>query len=315
MENTTSPLPDTIGSPDSAPAEKPAAEDAQQKKVVPLQTESELINFIEGKNTDWILLVGPKSCGKTSIISSIIHYLSEMNKSLGEMKVVRHAEDKRYERTNVALDEVIKDKMEKRIFPGRTMLGSLNHVNIQFNPNSSKPSVSFTFLDVAGEYFKEFKEGKISSQDFKDHVDVYFKTDPEKVRMSFVLVTSFEEAAETDILLANFLDYIVWKDERYKNAKILLLISKWDEYQGGKSVQDFTRDTMKSTWKKIGRDGKLASFSLGKIDKIVAEDEGVTENRGFIVRYDEKPAKKVFRWLYHKTTGKHLQPWWQRLFG
>jgi len=315
MENEIKTIPDRVESSSSASLENTPAENIQQEAINLFQTESEFIHYLERKNTDYILLVGPKGCGKTSIISSIIHYLSEMNKSLGEMKIIRHEEDRRYERTNTNLDEKIKDKMKRRIFPGRTNIGSLNHLNIQFDPNSSKPEVSLTFLDVAGEYFKDFKAGKAGSADFQRDVDVYFKANPEKVRMKFILVASFDDASETDALLVNFLDYIVWKDDRYKNAEILLLISKWDEYKGGKSVQDFVRDTMQSTWKKIGSQNKVGSFSLGKVDKIVEEDEGENERRGFIVKYDAEPARKVFRWLYYSVTGKHLQPWWIRFFG
>lgn len=268
---------------------------------------AEQIAYIENKDTDYVFLFGASQAGKTAVCASIIYYLSNPEVILGDMEEFRYDEDTRNKLTDLTLINTIREAVRSRNFPGRTMLGSLSHINIRYRPKRrSRPAVSMTFLEMSGEDLQKVESTKEKFGSLPTDIDVFFKADRNRVSMLFVLVTSHKYATRDDKLMVNFLDYIISQDSRFRDSRVLLLVSKWDTYVGDKDIKEFVRERMPFTWAKIGKStNAYSSFTLGKVQEV--------DGNPFIATYDEEPAEKVFHWLYHTITGKHLESWWSRL--
>jgi hypothetical protein len=123
--------------------------------------------------------------------------------------------------------------------------------------------------------------------------------------MVFILVTSHNDATRDDSLMVTFLDYIINKDRRFQNSRILLLISQWDTFKGEIDLEDFIEKRMPLTYARLrNATNAFRGFSLGRIQ--------IVDELPFIQEYDSEPAEKVFLWLYKTLTGSHLTTWWQR---
>jgi len=268
---------------------------------------AEQIEYLEGKDTNYVFLFGEPAAGKTAVCASLFLHLSSPQEKLGDMEEFRYEDDTRYQKNDLNLLNTIRDAVRNRRFPARTDVGSLSHVNIRYRPiKRSKPPISVTFLEMAGDDLQKVESTKDSLGNLPTDIDVFFKADRDKVSMLFVLVTSHQNAVKNDKLMVNFLDYIIAQDLRFRDSRILLLISQWDTYVGDKDVKDFIQDRMPFTWSKLGKStNAYRYFTLGVIKDV--------DGNPYVAKYDEEPARKVFHWIYHTITGKHLESWWSRI--
>ena len=254
-------------------------------------SEQEQIRYLRDKATNFIFLFGKYAIGKTAITASLIHYLNT-ECHYGSL-------EKRGNQEGQRLWEIIKQAIAQGRFPDRTGGENVFEVESLFVPSNNRKHLSklpLTFLEMSGESLSEVsirKSGKLPS-----NIDLFFKAG--NLSMTFIMVTSHEEAHEDDQLMVEFLDYIIQKSPRFRDSRVLLLISKWDTYAGRGNVTDFLRTQMPNTFRRLARStNAYGSFSLGTIEEQV-------DGRPFIQEYDSKPARDVFEWLYKTLTGKKI---------
>lgn len=260
-------------------------------------SEADQINYLKSKPSNFIFLFGKPGVGKTSILASLIHYLTTVCEQ-GNIERVGNMEGRR-------LSERIRYLISANRFPDASSVGTLTQLDCRFVPTKKNLSeLNFTFLEMSGEDLKQvdvnLHEGRLP-----DNIDVFFKV--EGLSLTFILVTSHDRARADDSLMVNFLDYLLAKSASYREARVLLLISKWDEVPGDIDVEDFIRTNMPQTFRKINRRGTNAfrQFSLGSVNEVDGEP--------FIERYDAESPEKVFGWLYKTLTGKNLFSWVENL--
>jgi hypothetical protein len=258
-------------------------------------SEADQINYLKKKPTNFVFLFGKQGVGKTAITASLIHYLASVC-AYGNIEKVGDMEGKR-------LGERIRHLLSQDRFPDRTAMGTLTQVDCRFVPTKKGlKELNLTFLEMSGEDLKRVDvneyEGKLP-----DNIDVFFKV--EGLSLTFILVTSHDEASADDSLMVNFLDYLIDKSPVYRNSRVLLLISKWDkvrEMHGDVDVEGFIRKNMRQTFRKIDRTANaFRHFSLGDVTD--------ADGQPLIKNYDERSPEIVFEWLYRTLTGKSLFGW------
>lgn len=282
----------------AASFEKFKPEELQAKLEVPLnlsasENEAQEIAYLRSRNTNFIFLFGKPMSGKTTLIASLIHYLSAVSE-YGNLERVGEQKDWR-------LIENLRYQFGKGEFSNRTVLGSVTEINIRFSPNPQRKRLSdlyLTFLEMSGEDLKEIQ----TVGEFSDNIDVFFKV--ENISLTFILMTRFDEAKEDDYLISSFLDYLSAKFSSLRKPKFLLLVSNWDNYSGKDDIREFVSKNMPITFRKISAPvNAIKGFSVGK----VSQKEGFP----FIERFDVEPTEAVFAWLYKTLTGKDLTSNWE----
>jgi hypothetical protein len=264
----------------------------QEHPALPAKiSQQEQIKYLRNKGTNFIFLFGKQAIGKTAITASIIHYLNTECR-YGSL-------EKNGNRAGQILWENIRQAIADGRFPDRTGIENVFEVESIFVPARNRThlsTLSLTFLEMDGQSLAEVsvkKKGKLPS-----NIDIYFKAGD--LSMTFIMITSHDEASLDDQLMVNFLDYLNDKSSRYREARVLLLVSKWDKYEGRDNVAEFLAQRMPQTFKRLSKPtNAYGVFSLGTIDDEVDESP-------FIQKYDSKSAKSVFEWIYQTLTGKQI---------
>jgi hypothetical protein len=275
----------------------------EEERLTPLpepliNLEDRTIEYVEGKNTNYIFLFGSTATGKTSVSASVIFHLAITGQKFGDVEFFGYEDDPAGYRM---LGELL-EGMSKGILPGRTPIEQITHLSIRYRPKDrSKPSIPITFLDMAGSDLVKIKSGC-----FHKAIDVFFRADRDKVSMLYILITSENYAAGDDKLMIDFLNYITSHNSRFQFSRVLLLISPQGDYSNNLNVKEFIQKHMPLTWSKIER-APIAYryFTLGDIKREDRYDR--------IVKYDEEPAREIFNWIYYTINGKHLESWWSRI--
>jgi hypothetical protein len=262
-------------------------------------SEAEQINYLKGKRTHFIFLFGKQGVGKTAITASLIHYLA----SESEYGNIEMGGDD----TGRRLGARIRYLISTGRFPDRTNVGSLTEIDCRFDPaKSGLEELKFTLLEMSGE---DLKLVDVNEYDGKlpDNIDVFFKA--EGLSMTFILVTSPDEARGDDQLMVNFLDYLINKSPVYRHSRVLLLMSKWDEVKKkhpNTDLEKFIKENMRQTFRKINRPtNAYRHFSLGEVTE--------ADGQPYISKYDETSPKMVFEWLYRTLTGRDVFGWLERV--
>lgn len=259
-------------------------------------SEAEQINYLEGRETNFVFIFGRSGAGKTAITASLINYLSTECEH-GNLVGIDNGDGRR-------LLETIRNTIRDKRFPDQTRIGSLTHIDIRFEPlKKSKSNLWITFLEMSGENLTAIELRDNTPSQFPPNIDVFFKAN--NLSMIFVLVTSQQQANRDDALMVTFLDYIIGKDSRFQNSRLLLLVSQWDTFVGEIETEEFIRTRMPLTYARLRKNtNAIRNFSLGRITMV--------DNFPRIQEYNGEPAEKVFHWIYETLTGKSLVSWWEK---
>lgn len=269
---------------------------------IPL-TELEQINAIQRMNTNFIFLFGAAQRGKTVVTSSIINFLSsvEAGGDLSPFNVGTEDDRNEKDHGHNLYKKILRGFAEKR-FPSRTVLVGNDepiYVNVRFTPKNIRDNdpINLTFLEMPGDALQRIDSPDGGRGEIPESIDVFFRTT--NVSISFILLTEHGLAAKDDLLMAAFIDYVRNKNREFSDARLLLLVAKWDKYDGGLSIEEFVRLNMPVTHNKLHDDKhSVAEFSIGVVDRADGKD--------FIKTYNPIPAKKVVNWIYINATGKAL---------
>lgn len=272
-------------------------------------TELDQINRIERMATNFIFLFGGQQRGKTVVTSSMINFMADAQMSGGQLSpfdVRRGGLDH-----GNALYRKILRLFAERIFPGRTVLvGNEDpiYLNVKFTPTNlrDKQELFLTFLEMPGDSLQRIDAPDGGRGDFPTGIDVFFRA--QGTSMSFILITEHTRAAEDDQLLSSFIDYVTKENRGFENSRFLLLVSKWDDYDGGLGLEEFVKRNMRLTYSKLyDKKHSMHEFSIGNV--------GVADNKPFLREFNPIPAKVVLNWVYTNVYHKPLyrKGFWARL--
>lgn len=273
----------------------------------PPPDELQQIREIQRRNTNYIFLFGAPGRGKTVITSSIVNFLSSVE-SEGQLSPfdVKEGVDK----GNALLRKILWVFGQQR-FPDRTALTE-NHepidVNVRFVPNDSKQKpVNMTFLEMSGESLTVIDAPQGGRGALPSSINVFFNT--KDVSISFILVTEHSKAAEDDQLIASFINFVRDENKTFSNSRFLLLVTKWDNYDGGLSVSEFVKLNMRLTYAKLhDKRHSISDFTVGEV--------GLAGGEPFLKSFNPNPSKGVINWIYSNIYGHPIYKAskWKKIF-
>ncbi len=268
---------------------------------------------LEDRKTTFVFLFGRPGSGKTAIISSLCHFMGTHPSGALEVRNKSNQEGMFF------LKEIFR-KGTKGLFLERTARNKITEIDLKYTPKKPKKSMNLTFLEMSGEDLNKVElkrdtvNGGARGGILPDNIDIYLKC--RRAKMVFLLVTEQRRAQEDDVFMFEFLDYLRKKHKNFRKPKVLLLVSKWDQY-GGKYKKDigtFVAKKMRLTNNLLTQiDGSIAYYTVG--DVIEVQKEQATES--MIAHFDARQADVVKRWLYQAINNRKIprqgDSWWSKM--
>jgi len=267
--------------------------------------EAQQVRFLQTKikESNFVFLFGGAQRGKTVVTSSIINFLSsvEAGGKLTPFRLKRGNEAGGDDPGRVLFNKIRRAFAEQR-FPLRTTLvGDKEpiYVNVRFAPSPKMDAdpISMTFLEMPGEDLEKVDTPDGGYGELPSRINAFFKV--KDIKLAFILVTEPATAFEDDQLMASFIDYVCDLDSRFETSRLLLLVTKWDRYEGELSVSEFVAENMRLTFAKLHEPRhSIAGFSIGEVVTM--------DKQPFLKSFNPDYAKGVVNWLYTEFTGKPL---------
>lgn len=286
-----------------------SAVDGYPSDPIKPMTEVDQIKAIQRMNTNFVFLFGSQQRGKTVITSSVLNFLSGVEAE-GNLVPVKNIKGSDY--GNQLLSRLRRVFSESR-FPERTVLIDGKepiYVNVKFTPKNLRDhkEIFLTFLEMPGDHLKKIDAPDGGLGELPANIDVFFKTT--NVKILFILVTDHTKAYEDDQLIATFIDYVNSVNKDFARSNYLLLVAKWDEYDGGLDINEFVKSNMRLTHAKLHNEANsISDFSIGAV--------GEADGKPFLKEFDSVPSKAVINWIYTQVHGKPLykKSIFQRILG
>lgn len=258
---------------------------------------------ILNKNSNHIFFFGTAQSGKSVILSTMLYYL---NSNEGVLRPNREAQND--QQSKVLLESFFSNIRQGNL-PNRTTKGNVTELNFIFTPNNKSekvPSTNFTFLEISGEDLSVIRGGG----NYGDHIGKYLKAD---IPLTFIIVTSYDNAHREDTIINQFLDEIELYGKDPKKVNIILVISKWDksghlEPRSMDELDDFIDKRLSMTSQ------RLDTFELDRTYYTVGEISTMGEEK--VKRLSLKSAKNLSHWLYESIVGIPLDyegTFWERI--
>lgn len=245
-------------------------------------------------NTNYVFFFGIGQSGKSVILSTMLYYIDTQEGVLEPNNNARNNQE-----ANLLLNN-FRENIRKGILPNRTTKGEVKELNFTFTPDNLSEKVkpiNLTFLEIAGE---DLANDLRVDNGFPDHIAQYLYTD---IPISFIIVTSYDNAHNDDAIIKQFLSEIKLYGKNPKKFKMILVISKWDksgrmEPRVGTDrdeLEDFVNRNLPMTSKYLDVfQFNVEYYTAGKID----------DNN--IISLNQKSAKILSHWLYESIVGYPL---------
>jgi hypothetical protein len=257
---------------------------------------------IKNKDSNFVFFFGTASSGKSVILATILYYLrSQAGVIRPKIGIPNTAE------AEILLYDFF-DNISKGILPDSTVKDKVTRLDLVFEPNNKSKKINpinLTFLETSGENHNEIKRGG----NYHSSIETYLTAN---LPLTFIIVTSYENAHKDDILINTFLNKLERYEKRLKSINIILVISKWDK-SGSTNVEDtselenFINERLPMTSTAMDTYGLAKTFyTIGELN----EDT----NRVTLLNLDR--AQKLSEWLYESITGYPLDyegTFWERI--
>jgi len=253
---------------------------------------------------DWdgqvLFLFGKQQIGKSSILGSLFHFMGSgySGGQITPMNIIPEG----YAFYNKSVQSISNQKL-----PGRTISNKPISACVEFSPLKKEfPPLRLAILEMSGEDLVKVQTPTGMMGDFREDIKLFLNED--SFNIGFVMVTSHDDAHADDILMADFINYLLNYNNKFPMNRVLLLISKWDTYNGTKQLEEFVKQNMPLTYGAlISRKGSLGVFSVGNIVNV--------NNQPHIARINSDSPKKLLRWIYKHFKGQDIYQlsFWQKL--
>ncbi len=247
---------------------------------------------LQDRDSTYVFLFGKQQAGKTVLISSLIYHMGVDQD--GALETRRRHDNLK----GAAYLKSLYKSVREGYFMDRTSVGALYELDLAYVPNKPRVPMNLTFLEMSGEDLSKVELSRHSMGKLPDNIDVFMNC-PD-IDLIFLLVAAYDEAAEQDAMMIDFLDYLREKKPDFNSSNILLVISKWDRYDGiyKEDVESFVKEKMPLLYSRIkGESGSIARFSIGQ----------VSESNDHIIRLNEERPNAIKRWLYKTITGRKIK--------
>lgn len=247
---------------------------------------------LQDRNSTFVFMFGRQQAGKTVILSSLAYHLGTDENGLLE---TRRRQDNL---KGAAYLKQLSESVRRGQFMNRTAVGSLYELDLTYTPNKPEIPMNFTFLEMSGEDLTKVELSETSAGNLPSDIEVYLKCP--NLNVVFMLVVPYEDAEEHDYLVIDFLDYLKERKPDFDYSKLLLLISKWDRYEGLRKdeVDMFVKEQMPRTYSRLkAKKATLARYSVGEVSD---------DNQQILELNTERPAV-VKKWLYQASTGQKIK--------
>lgn len=268
--------------------------DTYSNSFVKLDTEANIEEI--NKNTNYIFLFGTAAAGKSVITATTLYYLASQEGALRPNKELSNNSEAK------KLKSVFLDDLRRGILPQRTTKGQITNFNFTFEPNNKSEKVrpiNLTFLEISGEDLKQIKGGGR----FPEHIDQYLRA---KIPLTFIIVTSYDEAHKEDGLINDFLDELESYGINPKTANIILIISKWDKSglmkpKNEDELDDFIDERLGMTSQRMDINQFAKTYyTVGKVSTDTINDVSKVDKLSL------NSARNLAYWLYESITGVPL---------
>ena len=266
----------------------------ETREYDPLERRGYLSDFrsLQDRDSTYVFLFGKQQAGKTVLISSLIYHMGVDND--GALETRRRHDNLQ----GAAYLKSLYKSVREGYFMDRTSVGTLYELDLKYTPDKPKIPMNLTFLEMSGEDLSKVELSRHSLGKLPDNIDVFMNC-PD-IDLVFLLVTPYDEAARQDAMMIDFLDYLKEKKPDYEFGNILLVITKWDRYDGmhHNNLEAFVKEKMPLVYSRIkAENGSIAKFSIGN----------VSENNDHILRLNDERPDALKRWLYKRITGKKIK--------
>lgn len=247
---------------------------------------------LQDRNSTFVFMFGRQQAGKTVILSSLAYHMGVDPEGVLE---TRRRQD------NIKGAHYLKQlsqSVRKGEFMNRTAVGSLYELDLTYTPNKPNVPMNFTFLEMSGEDLSKVELSETSAGELPQDIDVYLQC-PD-LDLVFMMVVPYDDAEEHDYFVIDFLDFLKERKPDLDYSKVLLLISKWDRYEGLRKdeVDLFVKEQMPRTFSRLkAKKAKIARYSIGE----------VSEDNQHITQLNTERPEAVKRWLYNAVTGYRIK--------
>jgi GTPase SAR1 family protein len=259
-------------------------------------------------NRSYLFIFGPKSAGKTVIISSILKYLrSYRSRTFGDTLMNINDKNIIHEREGNKLWRELTEANINNEFPSGTQNVEatrvyLNnpaprHLNLNFSPATNHPDFSFCIMDMAGEDLS--KVDYESNAPLPSSIRTYIEDVP-KQNMCFIYVLDpLCESLNKPQQTALFEAFIETLDTNgHTSTPLLIIVSKWDtimsKYTDIKDFLEMEYEDISGYSHQANRDITILEYSIGEVH----------DNKP--IRFDHTYPERLFNWLYKNQTGNDL---------
>lgn len=261
-------------------------------------------NEIKNKDSNFVFFFGTSSSGKSVILSSMLYYLSSQAGVLRPKLGTPNTKDAQ------GLLSDFFENIRQGILPNRTTRDLVTRLDLVFEPNNiSKkvPSINLTFLETSGENHNEIRRGG----NYHSSIESYLNAN---IPLTFIVVTSYDNAHKDDTLINEFLDELERKGKNLKSVNVILVISKWDksgrmDVANEDELNTFINERLSRTSQRIDTYGlNKTYYTIGKI-----ENSSGTEKITFL---SLSTAEVLSKWLYESIVGFPLDyggTFWERI--
>ena len=247
---------------------------------------------IKNKDSNFVFFFGAASSGKSVILATMLYYLRS------QAGVIRP----KIGTPNTAEAEILLydffENISKGILPDSTVKDKVTRLDLVFEPNNKSKKINpinLTFLETSGENHNEIKRGG----SYHSSIETYLTAN---LPLTFIIVTSYENAHKDDILISTFLNKLERYGKRLKSVNIILVISKWDK-SGSTNIEDTIELENFISERLPMASSAMDTYSLAKTFYTIGELNEET-NRVTLLNLDR--AQKLSEWLYDSIVGYPL---------
>ena len=259
-------------------------------------------NDIKNKDSNFVFFFGTASSGKSVILATMLYYMRS------RAGVIRPKIGTPNSQEAEALLYDYFENISKGILPEGTVRDKVTRLDLVFEPNNKSkkvPPINLTFLEKSGENDNEIRRGG----QYHSSIETYLTAN---LPLTFIIVTSFDNAHKDDILINTFLDKLEKYQKNLKSVNIILVVSKWDK-SGNTGINEtmvldnFITERLPMT------STRLDTYGLTKTFYTIGE---LNEDTNRVTSLSLDTAGVLSNWLYESIVGYPLDyegTFWERI--
>ncbi len=259
-------------------------------------------NDIKNKDSNFVFFFGTASSGKSVILATMLYYMRS------RAGVIRPKIGTPNSQEAEALLYDYFENISKGILPEGTVRDKVTRLDLVFEPNNKSkkvPPINLTFLEKSGENDNEIRRGG----QYHSSIETYLTAN---LPLTFIIVTSFDNAHKDDVLINTFLDKLEKYQKNLKSVNIILVVSKWDK-SGNTNINEtmvldnFISERLPMT------STRLDTYGLTKTFYTIGE---LNEETNRVTSLSLDTAGVLSNWLYESIVGYPLDyegTFWERI--